>query len=173
MNALAHDHDFSIVSAPVTEWLVLRCSSSKTLALAAALSDRGAWTPTWKRKRRLPRSPISRVITEAVMPSFVFVPASEQYTLPNIARCPARFMQNADWTLIRIPDRQMEPLRKIADKPMVKARDLPRVGSRVKFNETSPFYGWEGKVLSCTQRCVFVAVPGFAQPIQAPPLHVA
>lgn len=170
MNALT-SHDFALVSQPVAEWLVLGCSPTRTLALAAALKDRGAWTPTWTRRRRLPRSSIFRLVTEPVIPGMVFIPSSMGNDLPAIPRVPFWLTRMPDATLMRVPDRQMGPLRRIADKPLVPAHQLPRIGSKVRFTQ-GPFEGIRGKVLSCTIRCAMIEVEGFALPVQVPPLLV-
>jgi transcription antitermination factor NusG len=89
------------------------------------------------------------------------------FDLPHVPHCGHSFMR-VDGVLTRIADRELEPLRKIAEKPLVKARDLPRPGARVRFNE-GPFEGLRGKVLACSQRYASVTVEGFSQPIQVPP----
>lgn len=166
MNALPAETAF--IRHTATEWLVLRCAPSRTMALAAALADLGAWTPTWTRRRRLPRSPVTRPITEACIPTFVFIPAEEAHDLPPIARLPYGLMRCVDGKLIRIADRELNHLRKIADKPAVPASKLPRPGRSYRIVGLG-FDGLLGKVVSCTQRKCFVQVEGFAQPLQIPP----
>lgn len=152
------------------EWLVLRCAPAKTLQLASGLAGHGAWTPTWNRRRRMPRSPITRTITEPCIPSFVFIPSSSR-DLPEIPRVPFSFMRNHESIPVRIADREMEPLRQIADRPLVRARDLPRPGQTVRFKE-GPWEGLTGKIIACTQRYAKINVTddrGISQVIQAPP----
>lgn len=162
----AMSYEFGVTTS---EWLVLGCSPSRTLALVAGLRHRGAWTPTWTRRRRLPRSSIFRLVTEPVIPGMVFVPSFARHELPTVPRVPYWITHKPDGSLMRVPDRQMEPLRKIADKPLVPASLLPKVGTRVRFMQ-GPWEGIIGRVLSCTIRCAFVQVEGIANPLQVPPL---
>lgn len=162
MNAMSHDF------VTVAEWLVLRCSPSRTMALAAALRDRGAWTPTWTRRRRLPRSPVTRPITEACIPSFVFIPSFAANDLPEVPRIPYRLMRLMDGTRARIADRELNHLRKIADKPTVPASQLPLPGRSYRIVGLG-FDGLLGRVIRCTSSKCFVDVEGFAQPLQIPP----
>lgn len=161
-----------------TTWLVLRCPSSKTIALARALGDNddekrrypniGAWTPTWRRKRRLPRSSISRLIELPCIPSMVFVPDIGA-PLPMIPHIPFTLMQRPDsGRLVRVRDRELEALRKAADKPMIKARDLPKAGTIVHFTGAA-FGGLKGKILKCNATYCEVDVEGFAQPFKIAP----
>jgi hypothetical protein len=168
MTACPSRQEFVAVVVPSTQWHVLLCPSNLTMALAAALADRGAWTPTWKRKRRMPRSPVSKIVTEACMPGMVFVPTFEAGDLPFVPRCRFKLMRNYDRTLVRVSDRSLEPLRRIDITPLVPAHRLPKPGSRVRF-VSGPFQGLRGRVLSCSIRCAEVDVEGFAQPIKAPP----
>lgn len=148
------------------QWIVLRCSAGRTLALAAALAEHGAWTPTWTRRRRLPRSPVTRPITEACIPTFVFVPADAS-ELPEIPRLPYGLMR-VEGALVRIADRELNHLRKIADKPMVKASQLPRAGRSYRIVGLG-FDGLTGRVITATPSKCMVAIEGFAQPLQIPP----
>lgn len=159
--------EFAIVPAPTTQWLVLRCAPGRTMALAAALADRGAWTPTWTRRRRLPRSPMTKPVKEACIPSFVFLPSGEGHNLPPVPLIQYRLM-HFEGMLVRIADHQLEPLRRIADKPLLPAHKLPKAGQRLRFN-SGPFQGLIAKVIRCTQRFATVSVEGFAQPLQVPP----
>lgn len=156
-----------ILLGPPGEWLVLRCSAGRTMALAAALAGHGAWTPTWKRKRRKPRTNFAHVVDEACMPSFVFVPAHGAFDLPAIPRISYGFMR-IDGALVRVADRELEPLRKIAHQPLIAASKLPRPGETRRFS-AGPFQGLTAKIIRCTQRYCSVTVEGFARPLQVPP----
>ena len=164
---VAEGHATVATLATVADWHVLRCASSRTIALAKALERYGAWTPTWKRRRRMPRSQISRLVTEACIPSFVFVPADQVPCLPQVALTPYSLML-FDGARVVIADRDLDPLRRIADKPKVKAADLPKPGALVSVNGLG-FEGLRAKVLACTQTYATVAVEGFRQPIKVPP----
>lgn len=172
MNALTHTQEFAVVAEPVTEWLVLRCSPARTMALAAALRDRGAWTPTWQVSRECKRSGKRIKVTEACVPGMVFIPSIWRDDIPAVPMLPWWPMFNPDRTLTRVPDRQLGPLRKIADKPLVPASQLPRAGERWKVIG-GPYEGYTVRVLHCTQRYATLAVEGevspFAQNLQLPP----
>src|SRR5690606_38523759 len=119
MNALAVTAEFDIRPSPETEWLVLRCSPARTLALAAALADRRAWTPTWKVSREV-RGTGERVkVTEPCIAGFVFVPADWGMDLPVVAKIHYSFMRQPGFKLTRVPDHQLSALRSIADKPLL------------------------------------------------------
>jgi len=147
-----------------TDWLVLRCSSPKTLTLVRALQDRGvhAWTPVWTRTRRIPRSNKTRPVQVACIPSFVFVPSVQEGAARYFMRSP----HVADYTIldtdrgpILIPDRQLGHLRKIADKPVI-MRPPPEVGRQLRF-VSGPFEGHHGRVLKSCKKEVVVTVEGF------------
>lgn len=156
-----------VLLGPPGEWLVLRCSAGRTMALAAALAERGAWVPTWKRKRRKPRTNFAHIVDEPCLPSFVFVPARGAHDLPTLPRIPYSFMR-IDGALVRIADRELEPLRRVAQQPLVAASKLPRPGEVRRFS-TGPFQGLRAKIIACTQRYCSVTVDGFSQPLQVPP----
>lgn len=169
MTALAMQQDFAII--PATEWLVLRCASGRTMALAAALADYGAWTPTWKVSKQLPRSSVRRKVTEACIPSYVFVPAFLAFNLPQVPRIPYSWMKGTEGMLTRVPDRQLSALRQIADKPLIPASRLPKPGSIVMMPD-GPWQGLRAKVVKCSQRMATVEIEtqgrGFSQTIQLP-----
>jgi transcription antitermination factor NusG len=102
----------------------------------------------------------------------VFVPSLIAFDLPHVPSIAYGFMRGAEFELIRVPDRQLEPMRKLADKPLIPARRLPKAGQKVRFTQ-GPFEGLRGRVVSCTIRACHVAVEGFAQAIQAPPVLLA
>lgn len=168
MNALPATENFAVLTGPATEWLVLLCPSGRTLALAAALAPYGAWTPTWRVTRQFPRSPAKRKVTEACIPGLVFIPSSMSYEIPPVPRIPVRFMRDHEYAPIRVPDRQLSGLRKIADKPLVKASQLPKPGQRVRF-VSGPWQGLIGRIVACTQRVATVAMEKSTQIWQAPP----
>lgn len=149
-------------------WLVIRCGSSRTLILAAELADRGAWSPAWKRKRRMPKSDQSRLITEACLPSFVFIPAANADDLPEIPRTPFTFMRHKDGALVRVHETELEPLRKIADNPTASPAIMPSVGTVMRFI-AGPFEGLRGIVSGSAGRWVRIKIDGFGQPLQVPP----
>jgi len=150
-----------------TTWIVLRCPSSKTLTLANRLAPYGAWTPTWKRQRRLPRSNVRRLISEACIPSFVFVPEDAADALPTVPLVSFSMMR-VDGKVVRIADRSLEPLRHISKKPPVPARLLPKPGTVVRF-ASGPFQGLQGTVRACTQSYATVDIADFALPVKVPP----
>jgi hypothetical protein len=116
----------------------------------------------------MPRSNVFRPTIEPCIPGLVFIPEATGAELPTVPRIRFWHMRAPDFTLTRVPDRQLEPLRSIADKPLVPAHKLPRPGQRLRF-ASGPFQGLSAKVIRCTQRYATVAVEGFAQPLQVPP----
>jgi transcription antitermination factor NusG len=166
MNALTASEAFGSLANPATEWLVLRCAPAQTLRIARQLAGLGAWVPTWKRMRRVPRATVRRLTTEACIPSFVFLPIAQAHEIPdNVA---ARPMRNADGARIVVQDRHLAPLRQIADKPLPKAQDLPKPGQVIRV-KSGPFEGLDAKVITASQRYCKVTIAGFPQPIQMPP----
>ena len=160
--------------ATETAWIVLRCKSSDTMSLARILSDPdgfygdlGAWTPVWKRQKRYPRSNKRRLIVLPALPSFVFVPEEHLATLPTVGGHSYRVMYLND-ALVRIPDADLNPLRKIDAQPQDKPIKLPGTGSVVKLQGPA-FGGLSGKVLHASKRYVTVEVDGFPQPLKIPP----
>lgn len=150
------------------QWLVIRCGSSKTLQLARKLASRGAWTPAWKRNRRLPRSNVRRLLEQPAMPSFVFVPECEADDLPQIPGIPFGVME-IEGVRVRIADHELEPLRRIDITPKAKPIELPKPGARMKF-ASGPFQGLACKVVYCrNQRQCTVMVEGFPKPMTVPP----
>lgn len=176
MNAVPQIDTF--IPATATEWMVLRCSPARTIPLANALAWLGAWTPTWTRRRRLPRSPVTRPMTEACIPTFVFLPVSQMPGLPRSGEIigqrndrrmvPAYHVMFFDGALVRIADHELNHLRKVADKPVVPVTQLPRAGRSYRIQGLG-FDGLKGTVLSCTPTKCFVEVKGFAHPLQIPP----
>lgn len=156
---------FFMEGSRVQSWLVLRCAPARTMAVARQLAHLGAWTPTWKRMRRVPRANVKRLAPEACIPSFVFLPEPLANAIPDDAPCrPMRI----DGARVTVTDRQLEPLRQIADKPAIPARKLPRAGEVLRFL-AGPFQGLDAKIIRCSQRYATVTVEGFAQPLQVPP----
>jgi hypothetical protein len=166
MNMLARNQEFTVVAAPTTEWLVLRCSPGRTMALAAALRDRGAWTPTWTRRRIIKGKHLN--VTEACIPGFVFAPVAHYFDLRDMPLARFTFMRDHEGKPTRVRDGQLNPLRKIADKPLIPASQLPRPGAMVRFT-SGPFEGMRGKVINCTIRAARVAIHGIHNPVQMPP----
>ena len=156
-------------------WLVLRCGSSKTLQLAKRLNaetviggPRGAWTPVWKRRRRLPRSSVSRILTVAAIPSFVFVPEDNADDLPVLPGLPYSFMR-IDGAKVVVADHELALLRKIDAQPKDPKVKLPHPGQMMRFSADSPFGGLKAKVVYCSNTSCKVVVQEFDRPVSVPP----
>ena len=173
---------------PATRWLVLNCKSSDTMRLSRRLKRYGAWTPIWKRKRRLPRSSEQKVIEQPAMPSFVFVPESQIHNLPRLpgtglyapwekdksdqaSRSEPGIgfrIMTLDGVWIRVSNAALAPLRKIDTQPQDPIKVLPAIGAKVKFT-SGPFEGLTGKLVYCTKRMASVKVEKFDNPVKVPP----
>jgi len=140
------------------------------MALAAALAANGAWAPTWKVSREVKGTGKRVKVTEPCMAGFVFVP--EWGTdLPHVPRIPYGMMRQPNFTLTRVPDRQLNALRDIADKPLIPAHKLPSAGEWVKVIG-GPYEGFHAKVLHCSQRYAVVTIKDagpFGEKLQIPP----
>jgi hypothetical protein len=73
-----------------------------------------------------------------------------------------------DGAPVKIADRELNHLRKIADKPTVPKAKLPKAGRAYRIVGLG-FDGLLGRVLRCTSTRCFVSVEGFSQPLQIPP----
>ncbi len=155
------------------DWVVLRCAGGKTMPLMRRLNGDlpygpiGAWTPVWKRKRRLPRSNITRLLNLPAMPTFVFAPANLMLALPTLPAIPYSIMR-IDGKVVTVSDASLEPMRKIDTLPKDPIKVLPKIGARMRFG-SGPFEGLNATVVYCTNRYAKVMVDGFALPLQVPP----
>lgn len=134
-------------------WAVVRCSSQKTFQTAEQLTQDGieSWAPAWYRRRRLPRTKKDVVVPMPCLPSFVFVSLKDleaTVDLSDQTQFRFRLMTNPDGTVIRIPDEQLEGLRKVMDRPKEDVKKIPRpvIGSVWRFG-SGPFDGLDGEVL--------------------------
>jgi hypothetical protein len=60
-------------------------------------------------------------------------------------------MREPNGCLSRVPDWQLDALRKIADRPKIAASKLPKPGSIILMPE-GPWQGLKAKVIECSQR---------------------
>lgn len=154
-------------SRPGTVWAVLRCEPARTLPLARKLSEAGAWTPTYTRQVRVPRKNVRRQITQAHIPSFVFLPFAALEDLVEIPGLPFRAMR-MEGRLVRVMDGELQPLRDIADRAPVPDRRLPKAGATLRFSY-GPFGGLRATVVSCTPHRAFISLEGIDKPVEVAP----
>lgn len=147
-------------------WCVLRTAGASTLSLARSLQAAGyaVWTPQRVEKRRKTDTrkgdrPV------AIMPTFVFAPASDAYRLFDEARNPGS--SHPDFSIFRfngkvplIADRELEKLR--TEERKVTPKERRRIflkQQRVKVPE-GPFAGMSGVVEQGDGKWTLVAFPG-------------
>lgn len=150
--------------AEAAQWIVLRCPSSKTLALTRRLEAMGAWCPIWQRMRRRPRSHKMERLDLPAIPSFVFMPATAIDELPKIAGLPYSVMR-IDGCTVRITERDLEHLRKIDETPKQKVKVSYTPGAKMKFH-AGPFAGLNCKVVYQSARYCTCMVEGFPLPLK-------
>lgn len=157
-------------------WLVLRCSNGNTVALVAALVGLGvrAWTPMWVRRRRFPRSSVSRELLLPCLPSFVFLAAPDAMkalAAKQGSGVPGFSVMNSYGVLVRIKDSELEGLRKVGDINPRRANPVvwPAVGS-VKRVTSGAFQGMIGEVVGMSDRhCLVDFKTGFFPVVKIPP----
>ena len=170
-----------------TEWMVLECSAPKTLELAKSLTEAGmeAWAPITREIARKGEQRNREEVAVPLMPSFVFASARHLHTLLALARSPS--LQYRVWDaderrmvtkghprfkLFRagrfIPDRQLEPLRRLERKPRPKREEKTfRLGERVRTDEAG-FEGLTGMVMELRGKKVLVAFGTFGFSVEFP-----
>lgn len=104
------------------EWVILRTGAKATFGLAGDLRDEGlrAWTPEWTRRIRVPRARAIRVVTEPLIPGFVFAGAEALWALidlcdPQKGAWRFRVMRHGDM-IPRVQDHELEGLRAIEEE---------------------------------------------------------
>ncbi len=155
-----------IADTTPSQWLVLRCAPARTIALAAELAHLGAWTPIRTERRRAGRTNDFRPAKIAQMPSFVFVMTGVD--LPDRTNVPFHKLRRPDGSPARVRNTELDHLRKIADKPLLAAHELPKVGARIMLTHAG-FGGLWAKVLASTQAYATLAIEGFNIPIKIAP----
>lgn len=141
------------------------------MPLVRALEPLGAFTPLWTRHIR--RRGVSKKLQVPCIEGFVFIPQDADipppgHPGPDRACVPDywRFYSNGE--LATIPDKQLEPMRSIADKPVVRTADLPAKGEVRKLNGLG-FEGLRATVIKCTKRECTVEVADWPAPIKVHP----
>lgn len=151
------------VGSEEARWCILRCSSSKTLDLAASLTEDGfeAWTPAEVVVKGGSTGPEPDLVRRALMASWVFARAACLQDLLALSRSPSLNYQVWDsdrrkmvtkghpsFRLFRyvgeiktIPDRQLTALRNLERKRQPRPKVEPlEPGVRVRLQEA----GFEG-----------------------------
>lgn len=123
----------------------------------------------WVRRRRFPRSSLSREVLLPCLPSFVFLAALDIIAACNARDamgCPGFSLMNSYGVFVRIKDAQLEGLRKVGDldpkriNPVV----MPAVGE-VRKVLSGAFQGMVGKVTAHTHRHCLVRFEGTNFPV--------
>lgn len=168
----------------MTAWCILRCSNCKTLELAKSLSDAGfeAWAPVTREERHVGEQRSRQEIAVPLMASFVFARADRLPDLLALSHSPSlqfrvwdsekrrmvtrghphfRVFRGGDHRLI--PDRELEPLRRLERKPRPKHVERTfAVGERVRTDEAG-FEGLNGTVIEVRGKTVVVSF-GWLEP---------
>lgn len=152
-------------------WLVLRCSNGRTLALVGALVNihLRAWTPMWLRRRRYPRSSRYRKVVLPCLPSFVFLAEADAVLAINAAErngVPGFSIMKSYGVMVRIKDKDLESLRQIADlNPRTEPPVLwPEIGVEQRII-SGAFQGLTGKVVGKTERHCLVQIDNSKFPV--------
>lgn len=155
-----------------TDWCILRCAASRTLAVATSLSEAGieAWTPMKVERRRLPRGRKShREIEAPIMPTFVFVRYDRLVDLMIILGLPmsphpAFSVFRHLGKVARVSNREIERLRTEEGRAQPKTkRPVFGVGEQVRVEEEVNFTGLSGVVEGTEGRYTFVCFGGAIQ----------
>lgn len=166
-------------------WAILRCANCKTLELAASLTDAGfeAWTPVTREVRHVGEQRTREEIAVPLMPGgYVFARADRLADLLDLSHSPSLLYQVWDSEQRRmvvkghpafrvfrggdhrfIPDRDLEPLRRLELMPRPKRIERTfHVGERVRTDEAG-FTGLNGTVLEVRGKTVVVSF-GWLEP---------
>lgn len=162
-------------------WCILRMASASTLRVAQSLTDAGfeAWTPT-EEIRKVVRGK-AEWIKIPMLPTFVFADASRLVELTALARCPMSYqvwdtdrqrmvtkgtpffrLFQVDGDIETVPERDLEPLRRIEGRRKRKPRGAPRkwqVGDKVRLTSGAS-EGLRGFVVAVQRDKVTISVPG-------------
>lgn len=171
----------------MTDWIILRCSSSSTLRLAESLAEAGfeTWTPVEVVQRRARRSLKRDEVAQAMIPTFVFAEAHRLAELIALSHSPSLNFRVWDTHLRRmvtkghppfrvfgkggirpIADRELSHLRlterRVAPKAMARAY---APGEQVRMTEGG-FAGLTGTVDEQKGQYVTVSFPGWSLPVK-------
>jgi hypothetical protein len=166
----------------VTNWCILRTAPSRTLLLAAALTDAGyrAWTPQESRQRRVGRQRERKSVSAPMVPTIVFAEYERLPMLVALSRQPSPTCTVWDDTMKchvqralpgftvfrhldmypRIADRALDALRLAEQRG--RPRDQARafcVGDHVKYADAG-FEGLVGEVVRVRGRRTWVLFAG-------------
>lgn len=169
----------------MTNWCILRTAPSRTLLLAAALTDAGfrAWTPRETRIVRLSRSKAKKEMTVPLIPTIVFAEYDRLPLLVGISRMPSPTIQvwcEDEHRMVSLPIPSFSVFRHLDVYPRIddQALDALRVAEqsvkprreRHTFRRDDPvkiygagFDGLIGSVQGTRGRYAIVTFPGFTQ----------
>jgi len=162
----------------MTTWCILRTAPSRTLLLAAALTEAGylAWSPQETRVVRVGPQRKQREVAAAMTPTIVFADYERVPELVAISRMPpSQSMGLPSFGVFRyldayprVSDRALDALRLAEQRG--RPRDQVRTfssGDVVKFADAG-FEGLSGTVRGTAGRYTLVDFPGFNVPVKIP-----
>lgn len=167
----------------MSDWCILRCAGSRTMALAASLTDAGirAWTPIETRERRIPRKAARETVQLPITPSFVFAASERLSDLLTLARSPSMLFRvwdsekrrmvtkghptfsvfRSDGRVPVVSEQSLAPLRKAEHRTMPrKAAKIFRKGEIVSTGRGG-FAGLQGHIEASQGQYAMVVFPGF------------
>lgn len=162
----------------MTAWCILRTAPSRTLPLAAALTEAGylAWTPHETRVVRALRCRVRKEVAAPMTPTIVFADYERVPELVAISRMPpSQSMGLPSFGVFRyldayprVADRALDALRMAEQRgrPRDQVRTF-RSGDEVKFADAG-FEGLSGIVRGIAGRYMLVDFPGFNIPVKIP-----
>lgn len=134
------------------KWVALRCRSGKTIRLVEDLNcaQVPAWTPMWKRSKRLPR--VSKQILTLVpcLPSFVFVPEAmleECHSALKLGKCPSFSVMQTMGVIARFREGELDHMRRISDVKTKSEFKIPPIGTVVRI-KSGAFQGLAGPIVA-------------------------
>lgn len=146
------------MTRPAGDWLILRTSGGRTLALARSLAAAGldVWTPVQTMTKRRGRTRERIAYDAPIMPTFVFVRARHLAELARISALP--FSAHPDFSIFRhlgrvplISDTEVAEARRVEERSrraaLVGTRKSFVVGQPVRVSE-GPGAGLSGEVVA-------------------------
>jgi transcription antitermination factor NusG len=160
-------------------WCILRCSNCKTLELAASLNEVGfeAWAPVTRDVRHVGEKRSREEVAVPLMPGgYVFARADRLVDMLALSHSPSllyRVWDSEEERMVTkghpyfrvfrggnhhfIPDRELEPLRRLERKPRPKREDRTfEIGQQVRTDDAG-FEGLTGIVVEVRKKTVIVS----------------
>lgn len=167
------------------DWCILRCSSCKTLELAASLNEAGyeAWSPVTREIIRPSDQRTREEIAIPLMAGYVFAPTQHLPALLALWHSPSlqfRVWDSEKRRMVvkghptfrvfrsgnhqQVPDHELEPLRRLERKPRPKRVERTfSVGDKVRTDDAG-FAGLNGTVIAIRGKKVQVSFGNWLSP---------